>query len=99
MTFAASKTLEGCAFQREEEVFVLNGEVGISGTRTSVGGEPSGPQETHIEGVVTVTVQSTGREETCEIDITSVFDPATGTREVIGTVCGHEVSRVAAADG
>jgi hypothetical protein len=93
VSFEAVKTMDDCAFERREDLFIVNGSVEISGSRTKVAGEPSGLQETHIGGAVTIFVQSTGEEQTCEIDITSVADPEAGTREVTGTFCGHEVGQ------
>jgi hypothetical protein len=96
VSFEALKTMNDCAFERSEELFVVNGSVEISGSRTKLAGEPFGLQETHIEGAVTILVESTGEERSCEIDITSVADPEAGTREVTGTFCGHEVGENAA---
>ncbi len=91
VSFEAAKTMDDCAFERGEELFLVNGSVEITGNRTKVAGAPAGLQETHIEGAVTIFVESTGEEKSCEIDITSVADPEAGTREVTGTFCGHEV--------
>ncbi|MEJ2320255.1 MAG: hypothetical protein P8Y21_13060 [Gemmatimonadales bacterium] len=68
------------------------------GTRRRVDGEPSGLQETELEGFLAVTRESTGETRECEIDISSVYDPETGTREVTGTLCGHDVSERAGSD-
>ena len=99
LEFEATKTMVDCAFEREEKIFVVNGVLEISGTRKRVNREPSGPQETHIEGVVTISVEGTDRERTCEVDIWSVANPDTMTREITGTFCGHDVDRVASTDG
>lgn len=99
LTFEAQKTMLDCAFERGDKIFVVNGSLEISGTRRRVNREPSGLQETHIEGVVTISVEGTDRERTCEIDIWSVADPDTMTREITGTFCGHDVDRVASTDG
>ncbi len=99
LTFEAQKTMVDCAFEREDKIFVVNGSLEISGTRKRVNGEPSGPQETHIEGSVTISVEGTDRQRTCEIDIWSVANPDTMTRVITGTFCGHDVDRVASADG
>ncbi len=99
LTFNALKTMLDCAFERGDKIFVVNGSLEISGTRKRVNREPSGPQETHIEGVVTISVEGTDRQRTCEIDIWSVANPDTMTREITGTFCGHEVDRVASTDG
>ncbi len=99
LTFEALKTMVDCAYERGDKIFVVNGSLEISGTRKRVNREPSGPQETHIEGVVTISVEGTDRERTCEIDIWSVADPDTMTREITGTFCGHDVDRVASTDG
>jgi len=99
MTFEATKTMVDCAFEREDKIFVVNGSLDVSGTRKRVNREPSGPQETHIGGVVTISADGTDRERTCEVDIWSVANPDTMTREVTGTFCGHDVDRVASTDG
>lgn len=99
LSFSAEKSMTDCAFERGDDLLTVNGEVEISGTRKRVDGEPSGLQETDIEGSLSVTRESTGETRECEIDISSVFDPETGTREVSGTMCGHDVSERAASDG
>lgn len=99
LSFSAEKSMSDCAFERGDDLLTVNGDVAIWGTRRRVDGEPSGLQETDIEGSISVTRESTGETRSCEIDISSVFDPATGTREVTGTICGHDVSERAAADG
>lgn len=99
LTFEATKTMVDCAFEREDKIFVVNGSLEISGSRKRVDREPSGPQETHIEGVVTISVEGTDRQRTCEIDIWSVANPDTMTRQITGTFCGHDVDRVASTDG
>lgn len=99
VSFEAVKAMEDCAFERGDEVFVVNGSVEFSGNRTKVSGEPFGLQETHIEGAVTILIESTGEERVCEIDITAIADPEAGTREVTGTFCGHEVGENGSARG
>jgi hypothetical protein len=99
LSFSAEKSMADCAFERGDDLLTVNGEVEISGTRTRVDGEPSGLQETDVEGSLSVTRASTGETRSCEIDISSVFDPTTGTREVTGTMCGHDVSERAGSDG
>jgi len=99
LTFEAQKTMLDCAFERGDKIFIVNGSLEISGTRRRVNHEPSGLQETHIEGVVTISVEGTDRQRTCEIDIWSVADPDTMTREITGTFCGHDVDQVASTDG
>jgi len=99
LAFEAQKTMVDCAFEREDRIFVVNGSLEISGTRKRVNREPSGPQETHIEGIVTISVEGTDRQRTCEIDIWSVANHDTMTREITGTFCGHDVDRVASTDG
>lgn len=99
LSFSAQKSMTDCAFERGDDLLTVNGEVEISGTRTRVDGEPSGPQETDIEGSLSVTRESTGETRSCEIDITSVFDPETGMREVTGTMCGHDVTERAGVGG
>ncbi len=99
LTFEARKTMVDCAYERGDKIFVVNGSLEISGTRKRVNREPSGPQETHIEGIVTISVEGTDRERTCEVDIWSVAYPDTMTREITGTFCGHDVDRVAGTDG
>jgi hypothetical protein len=99
LTFEAEKTLVDCAFEREDKIFVVNGGLEISGTRKRVDRKPSGPQETHVEGVVTISRRGSDRERTCEIDIQTVANPDTMTREITGTFCGYEVNRVVSKDG
>ncbi len=98
LSFSAEKSMTDCAFERDDDVLTVNGEAEISGTRRRVDGEPSGLQETELEGFLAVTRESTGETRECEIDISSVYDPETGTREVTGTLCGHDVSERAGSD-
>jgi hypothetical protein len=60
--------------------------------RAIVAGELSGPQTMEQAGSFTWS-RSTGESGVCDVDISSVFDPATRTRTVTGTFCGHDVSR------
>ena len=99
LTFEAQKTMDDCAYERGDRIFVVNGSLEISGSRKRVNREPSGPQETHIEGVVTISVRGTDRQRTCEVEIRTVANPDTMTREITGTFCGHDVDRVASTDG
>ena len=99
VTFEAQKTMDDCAFERGDELFTVNGDLESTGTRTRVDGEPSGPQVTTVEGAVAVTIGSTGETKDCEIDVTSVYDPESGTRELTGTFCGHDVGERADSDG
>lgn len=92
LSFEAVKSMDDCSFERGDDVLTVNGEVEISGSRRRVDGEPSGPQTTEVEGSLAVTRASTGETRECEIDISSVFDPETGSREVTGSFCGHDVS-------
>jgi hypothetical protein len=99
LSFSAEKSMTDCAFERGDDLLTVDGDVAIWGTRRRVDREPSGLQETDIEGSISVTRASTDETRSCDIDISSVFDPETGTREVTGTMCGHDVSERATGDG
>jgi hypothetical protein len=88
----ATRTDTDCAFDTRDGVLTLNGNPNIAydGKLNIVNGALSGLQtQTHKGGFKWA---RTGGSGTCDVDLTSSFDPATHTVTVTGTFCGHTVN-------
>jgi hypothetical protein len=87
----ASRTDADCAFQTRRGVLTLNGnpDIDYDGNLTIVGGQLSGVQTQTHRG--SFTWERDGLSDTCDVDLTSSYDPATRTATVSGTFCGHTV--------
>lgn len=92
ITTTATKTDTNCAFNTKHGVATLNGNpnVTITGTVNIVAGKPVGPQTLSHKG--SYTWARNGNSGTCNVDVTSVFDPTAGTFTVTGTMCGRTVN-------
>lgn len=88
----ATRTDTNCAFDTRDGVLTLNGNPNIAydGKLNIVAGVLSGLQTQTHKG--SFTWARTGGSGTCDVDITSSFDPATHTVTVTGTFCGHTVN-------
>lgn len=95
----ATKTDAACAFNSERGLLTVNGNpnVKLTSTVNVVAGKPVGPQTQTHKGSFTWTRGTTSG--TCDVDVTSVFNPTAGTFSVTGTMCGRtiNVSRTAPA--
>ena len=88
---SATKTLTACAVSRRNGTTITsNGSVSLTAHHKTVDGAPSGVQTRTHKGSFTYTT-SAGASGTCEIDITSTFDPATHTRTLKGTTCRRTI--------
>lgn len=88
---SATKTLTDCAVRRRNGTTITsNGSVSFTAHHETVGGAASGVQTRTHKGSFTYTT-SAGASGTCEIDITSTFDPATHTRTLEGTTCRRTI--------
>lgn len=88
----ATRTDTNCAFETRDGVLTLNGNPNIAyeGNLNIVNGALSGLQtQTHTGSF---TWARTGGSGTCDVDVTSSFDPATHTVTVTGSFCGHTVN-------
>ena len=88
----ATRTDTNCAFQTRNGVLTINGNPNIAykGNLNIVNGLPSGVQtQTHKGSFTWARVGGSG---TCDVDLTSSFDPATHTATVTGTFCGRTVN-------
>jgi hypothetical protein len=88
----ATRTDTDCAFNTRDGVLTLNGNPNIAydGKLTIVNGALSGLQtQTHKGSFMWA---RTGGSGTCDVDLTSSFDPATHTVTVSGTFCGFAVN-------
>jgi hypothetical protein len=88
----ATRTDTNCAFQTRDGVLTINGNPNLTykGNLNIVNGLLSGVQtQTHKGSFKWARVGGSG---TCDVDLTSSFDPATHTATVTGTFCGHTVN-------
>ena len=88
----ATRTDTDCAFDTRRGVLTINGNPNIAfdGKINIVNGALSGLQTaTHKGGFKWA---RTGASGTCDVDLTSSFDPATHTVTVTGTFCGRTVN-------
>jgi hypothetical protein len=88
----ATRTDTNCAFQTRDGVLTLNGNPNIAykGNLNIVNGALSGLQtQTHKGSFTWARVGASG---TCDVDLSSSFDPATHTVTVTGSFCGHTVN-------
>jgi hypothetical protein len=88
----ATRTDTNCAFETRNGTLTLNGNPNIAykGNLNIVNGAPSGLQTQTHKG--SFTWASVGGSGTCDVDLTSSFDPATHTVTVTGSFCGHAVN-------
>ena len=88
----ATRTDANCAFETRNGTLTLNGNPNIAykGNLNIVNGALSGLQtQTHKGSFTWARVGGSG---TCDVDLTSSFDPATHTVTVTGSFCGHIVN-------
>ena len=88
----ATRTDTNCAFDTRDGVLTLNGNPNIAykGNLNIVNALLSGVQtQTHKGSFTWARVGGSG---TCDVDLTSSFDPATHTATVTGSFCGHTVN-------
>ena len=88
----ATRTDTNCAFQTRNGVLTINGNPNLTfkGNLNIVNGLPSGVQtQTHKGSFTWARVGGSG---TCDVDLTSSFDPATHTATVTGSFCGRTVN-------
>jgi len=88
----ATRTDTNCAFETRDGVLTLNGNPNIAydGKLNIVAGVLTGLQTQTHKG--SFTWARTGGSGTCDVDLSSSFDPATHTVTVTGTFCGHTVN-------
>jgi autotransporter-associated beta strand protein len=92
LTVAANATRAdaGCAFQTDDGVLTLNGNIAYTGNLNIVSGMLSGPQTQTLKG--TFTWARPGGSGTCDVDLSSSYDPATHIATVTGTFCGKAIN-------
>ena len=88
----ATRTDAACAFQTRDGVLTVNGNPNLTyeGHLNIVNGVLVGPQTQTHKG--SFTWARTGGSGSCDVDLTSSFDPATHTGTVTGHFCGHIVN-------
>ena len=89
---SATRTDTNCAFDTDDGVLTLNGNPNIvyAGKLNIVNGALSGPQTQTHKG--SFKWARTGGSGTCDVDLSSSYDPATHTATVTGTFCGKIVN-------
>lgn len=87
----ATRTDDDCAFQTRNGVLTLNGnpDIDYDGNLSIVAGQLSGVQTQTHKG--SFTWSRPGGSGTCEVDLTSSYNPTTHTATVTGMFCGHTV--------
>jgi hypothetical protein len=85
----ATRTDTGCAFQTDDGVLTLNGNPNIvyKGHLNIVNGMLSGLQTQSHKG--SFTWARPGGSGTCDVDVSSSYDPVTRIATVTGTFCGR----------
>ncbi|HEV7387931.1 MAG TPA: hypothetical protein VGN73_04885 [Gemmatimonadaceae bacterium] len=88
----ATRTDTNCAFDTRDGVLTISGNPNLNytGHLLIVNGQLSGLQTQTHKG--SFTWSRTGGSGTCDVDITSSFDPATHTSTITGSFCGHAVN-------
>jgi hypothetical protein len=88
----ATRTDSQCAFETRNGVLTLSGNPNIvfDGKLNIVNGALSGPQTATHKG--SFTWARDGGSGACDVDLTSVYDPATHTATVTGKFCGIDVN-------
>jgi hypothetical protein len=88
----AKRTDTNCAFDTRDGVLTLscNPDLNYTGHLNIVNGQLSGLQTQTHKG--SFTWSRTGGSGTCDVDITSSFDPATHTATITGSFCGHAIN-------
>ncbi len=88
----ATRTDAGCAFDTDDGVVNLNGNPNIAytGNLNIVNGMLSGLQTQTLKG--SFTWARPGGAGTCDVDLSSSYDPATHTATVTGTFCGKIIN-------
>jgi hypothetical protein len=88
----ATRTDTNCAFDTRDGVLTLNGNPNLTytGHLNIVNGALSGLQTQTHKG--SFTWSRTGGSGTCDVDITSQYDPSTKTLTITGSFCGHAVN-------
>lgn len=88
----ATRTDAGCAFQTDDGVLTLNGSPNLvyKGHLNIVNGLLSGLQTQSHKG--SFTWSRPGGSGTCDVDVSSSYDPATRIATVTGTFCGKTIN-------
>ena len=88
----ATRTDASCAFNTRDGVLTVSGNPNLNytGHLNIVNGALSGLQTQTHKG--SFTWSRTGGSGTCDVDITSSYDPATKVATVSGAFCGHVVN-------
>lgn len=91
MTVEGTKTIQGCAYAREDVTYTVNGTLNFDAHWEKVNRQLV-EAEHNVSGSFTV-VTSDGRTRECTVELHGVYDPATNTVHVTGEFCGRTVDR------
>ena len=88
----ATRTDANCAFDTRDGVLTINGNPNLTFTShvNIVNAVPTGLQTQTHKG--SFTWSRTGGSGTCDVDITSSYDPSTHTLTITGSFCGHQIN-------
>jgi hypothetical protein len=88
----ATRTDANCAFDTRDGVLTVNGNPNLNFTShvNIVNAVPTGLQTQTHKG--SFTWARTGGSGTCDVDITSSYDPSTHTLTITGSFCGHQIN-------
>ncbi|MEA2707320.1 MAG: hypothetical protein QOH22_2108 [Gemmatimonadaceae bacterium] len=86
----ANRTDTGCAFDTDNGVVTLTGNLAYTGHLNIVNGALSGLQTQTHKG--SFTWARGGVSGPCEVNLSSSYDPATHTATVTGTFCGANIN-------
>ncbi|MGH7477240.1 MAG: hypothetical protein ACRELD_13285 [Longimicrobiales bacterium] len=91
--WSASHVHSDCTFTRRAHTITLDGSVVLEGSASGTfGPDGRGIDALLITRMGELTWTSSDRTRTCEIDLTTTYDPETRTFTTTGTICGREVS-------
>ncbi|MGH7541115.1 MAG: hypothetical protein ACRELC_08960 [Gemmatimonadota bacterium] len=96
--YSGTKDIDRCARERGDVVITLDGGGTFEGFRKKMNGRFYGLQ-THDQAGRFEWHTSDGRSGACDYEIHVVWDPATGTKTVTGSICDHEIQRTVTRDG
>lgn len=86
----ATRTDTGCAFETDDGVLTLNSNIVYKGNLNIVNGALSGLQTQTHKG--SFTWARTGGAGSCDVDLSSSYNPATHTATVTGMFCGKTIN-------
>ncbi len=97
LDFSGDKSIEDCARARGDVIITLNGAGTFEGHRQKEHGQYVGLQTNDQQGRFEWAT-SDGRSGECGYEIHVVWDPATHTKSITGSICDHDIDRTVTRD-